>query len=402
MSEQAQSVGPGQSSETSQSSRSMIRGLERGADLAAKLLTPHRQPSYLTIFPEQPVDPPKSFFAKATAWVGDAGIDLDLALPPGRTWGQWSKEEIAGDALVLPLLIVTFSCAQVFDLSWRLFPDDSLADAITLQQFATFATSMTGNTVLLAIRLIDTTEKSPLYAGVSLLGFVIAGLVFGQLGAILGPRRRYWLLCSMITQIALLFINVLLVLPSSSPVLKPDGQLGWVYILLLAIQGGIQVTQAANAGARELPTAMMTTPYAALISDPALFSSGVTTDVTSRNRRFLYIVIFWLGAFVGAALSRWTGISTATSAVLACKVVALGLIALAQASDGADAGSGVQWYEGQESDEVDGHREPRVEQVVMERGTTPRRRIQSTPPASVRSTSGQRRRLSRDERNVAM
>jgi hypothetical protein len=200
MSEQAQSVGPGQSSETSQSSRSMIRGLERGADLAAKLLTPHRQPSYLTIFPEQPVDPPKSFFAKATAWVGDAGIDLDLALPPGRTWGQWSKEEIAGDALVLPLLIVTFSCAQVFDLSWRLSPDDSLADAITLQQFATFATSMTGwgfasvtglsliasNTVLLAIRLIDTTEKSPLYAGVSLLGFVIAGLVFGQLGAILG------------------------------------------------------------------------------------------------------------------------------------------------------------------------------------------------------------------------
>lgn len=162
------------------------------------------------------------------------------------------------------------------------------------------------------------------------------------------------------------------------------------------------ILQAANAGARELPTAMMTTPYAALISDPALFSSGVTTDVTSRNRRFLYIVIFWLGAFVGAALSRWTGISTATSAVLACKVVALGLIALAQSSDGADAGSGVQWYEGQESDEVDGHREPRVEQVVMERGTTPRRRIQSTPPASVRSTSGQRRRLSRDERNVAM
>lgn len=45
---------------------------------------------------------------------------------------------------------------------------------------------MTGNTVLLAIRMMGSTEKSPLLAGVSLLGFVVSGLISGQVGAIIG------------------------------------------------------------------------------------------------------------------------------------------------------------------------------------------------------------------------
>lgn len=90
--------------------------------------------------------------------------------------------------------------------------------------------------------------------------------------------------------------------------------------------------QAANSGAREIPSAMMTTPYAALISDPTLFASAKTVDVRSRNRRFFYIVVFWSGAFSGAALSFRAGIFIATVAVLLCKTVALGLLASAQGS----------------------------------------------------------------------
>jgi hypothetical protein len=42
------------------------------------------------------------------------------------------------------------------------------------------------NTVLLAVRMMGTTDKSPLMAGVSLAGFIFSGLLFGQLGARIG------------------------------------------------------------------------------------------------------------------------------------------------------------------------------------------------------------------------
>lgn len=76
----------------------------------------------------------------------------------------------------------------------------------------------------------------------------------------------------------------------------------------------------------------MTTPYAALISDPTLFASSKTVDVRSRNRRLLYIVVFWSGAFFGAALSLRANIFIATCAVLICKMAALGLLATAPGS----------------------------------------------------------------------
>jgi hypothetical protein len=59
-----------------------------------------------------------------------------------RSWREWGEIEIPGEALATPLLIVTFSCSYV-----TLFRDKTeirLADAITLQRYSTFATSMTG------------------------------------------------------------------------------------------------------------------------------------------------------------------------------------------------------------------------------------------------------------------
>jgi hypothetical protein len=55
-------------------------------------------------------------------WVGDAGVKNDFSWPlwlrrkgkGGRGTGafaSWTKEEISSDALVIPLLIITFSCA---------------------------------------------------------------------------------------------------------------------------------------------------------------------------------------------------------------------------------------------------------------------------------------------------
>jgi hypothetical protein len=77
---------------------------------------------------------------------------------------------------------------------------------------------------------------------------------------------------------------------------------------------------------------MMTTPYAALISDPALFAPLNCTDGRSRNRRLVYIVLFWLGSFAGAGLSMRTNIFVVTLVVLVCKFMALGCVIFAEGS----------------------------------------------------------------------
>jgi hypothetical protein len=142
---------------------------------------------------------------------------------------------------------------------------------------------------------------------------------------------------------------------------------------------------------------MMTTPYAAFISDPSLFTSGSTNDVTSRNRRFLYIVVFWLGAFTGAGLSKWAGMASATVAVVVCKVGVFFYIVLSAGEEGC------------------GNQEDRDEVVIEEDGAeTPHHWTQGgvrdvSPFAVGRSATtvrwgsdGRARRESRDERNVAM
>jgi hypothetical protein len=114
---------------------------------------------------------------------------------------------------------------------------------------------MCRNTVLLAVRMMGTTDKSPLMAGVSLAGFIFSGLLFGQLGARIGKafpsesadhvghKRRGWLLFSFGSQAAIIVANLIIVAPGLSRIFRPEGELGWIYLLLLAIQGGIQVTQ---------------------------------------------------------------------------------------------------------------------------------------------------------------
>nr|XP_031860065.1 uncharacterized protein CI109_004428 [Kwoniella shandongensis]KAA5527137.1 hypothetical protein CI109_004428 [Kwoniella shandongensis] len=234
-------------------------------------------------------------------------------------FARWNKQMLSGDALVVPLFFMTFSSA--------------LADSVTLQFFNTFATSMTGNTVLLAMAVVGAATRSPVNSGVSLLGFVGAGLVFGQIGNLCGHRRRSWLLINLSIQLLILIIATLLASVFAHTPIGLKGRYHWVYLLLFGLQGGIQVTLAANSGCRELPTAMMTTPYAALISDPTLFSSGVNKDVSARNRRFIYVVLFWVGCFAGAAIAKWSSVWVMTVAVIGCKLLAVGFVIFARGEE---------------------------------------------------------------------
>lgn len=141
---------------------------------------------------------------------------------------------------------------------------------------------------------------------------------------------------------------------------------------------------------------MMTTPYAAFISDPSLFTSGSTNDVTSRNRRFLYIVVFWLGAFTGAGLSKWAGMAPATAAVVACKIGVFIYIVLSAAETGEEE-------EGAEDVfiEDDGVGALRSQARGIVRDASPSGAGRSAIVARM-GADGRPRRESRDERNVAM
>jgi hypothetical protein len=63
---------------------------------------------------------------------------------------------------------------------------------------------------------------------------------------IVGHKRRGWLLFSFGSQAAIIVANLILVAPGMSRIFRPEGELGWIYLLLLAIQGGIQVTQVSH------------------------------------------------------------------------------------------------------------------------------------------------------------
>jgi hypothetical protein len=62
----------------------------------------------------------------------------------------------------------------------------------------------------------------------------------------IGHKRRGWLLFSFGSQAAFIMVNLILVAPGMSRIFRPEEELGWIYLLLLAIQGGIQVTQVSS------------------------------------------------------------------------------------------------------------------------------------------------------------
>lgn len=78
---------------------------------------------------------------------------------------------------------------------------------------------------------------------------------------------------------------------------------------------------------------MMTTPYAAFLSDPSLLFWRRRGDVTARNRRFLYLVMFWLGALLGAVVAKWSTTLVMTLITIGCKLLALDLVGLAKGEE---------------------------------------------------------------------
>lgn len=89
-----------------------------------------------------------------------------------------------------------------------------------------------------------------------------------------------------------------------------------------------RVQQASSVGVPELPTGMMTTPYARLISEPNLLHWRIRD--AARDRRAVYVLVFWAGAFTGAALERWIASWLTFGLGVGCKALAMGMVFMAK------------------------------------------------------------------------
>ncbi len=161
------------------------------------------------------------------------------------------------------------------------------------KSFSVFAANQTGNTVLLALIITGTSSSRFSSAFASLLGFLLAGFISGQLSHLIGNHRRWWLVFNNFFQTALIFIAAILLY--KRVILTTDNN-AYILVLLLGISYGCQVAIARFLSCPEIPTAVLTTAFIDLLSDQKLLKP----DNLSRNRRFFYLIFFAAGAIVGS------------------------------------------------------------------------------------------------------
>ncbi|CAO1617989.1 unnamed protein product [Parajaminaea phylloscopi] len=213
------------------------------------------------------------------------------------------RERITVPALRLHLLLISFGTG--------------LLDAATYSDFGIFASNQTGNTIIVLVEAVERSRgasPAPLLAvGISLASFLFFGVLFGQIGVspVVGPCTRGWLLFSTFIQAALILLAAVLVQTGVLSTTTRDPKDTTLLVLLLAASSGIQVAMAKSVGVKEVPTAMLTSPYMDLLTDPHLTTRSLTSSVVaSRNLRLGYLFFFATGTVVGAIAKVHSGTTT--------------------------------------------------------------------------------------------
>ncbi len=209
---------------------------------------------------------------------------------PGHTY---LSATLRPNDLFYPLLLIAFITG--------------LLDSTTYADFGVFASNQTGNTVVFSVGLLKTKRVQFVDVAVSLSTFLVTVFVVGQLGNVFGTRKRWWILINSTMQTALTFLVAILL--KEGVIVPENGDTNWVVLLLLAGSAGAQIAMAKQFHVPEVPTAMLTSPFADLLVDPRLFSPWKTNE--KRNRRVLYIASIVAGTVVGAAIHKYANTYTA-------------------------------------------------------------------------------------------
>ncbi|KAH6650135.1 hypothetical protein F5144DRAFT_35361 [Chaetomium tenue] len=216
-----------------------------------------------------------------------------------RAWKHLNENVCASALAELELLILTFCIG--------------LQDAVSFPDFHCFASNQTGNTVFLVLAIVLPEADGDMFytanIGIALGFFLAAAWLTGQLGHIVGARRRCWLVLCNLLQTALVFAAAALQYANRSPTtgrLDLDGARApstlWA-IGLLATAAGSQVVQARSLRVTEITTAMATAAWVDLMIDPNLYARSNR----GRNRRLGFLAALVLGTLAGAFIFRRVG-----------------------------------------------------------------------------------------------
>ncbi|RDI81818.1 hypothetical protein Vi05172_g8188 [Venturia inaequalis] len=184
----------------------------------------------------------------------------------------------------------------------------------------------TGNTVFASLGFSNlpegTTRTQLLKSLCAILCFILGALFFSSLHRRFTPQKRWVLILSFSIQVILIVTSALLVQSGSvdddspkRPVHAPlnfatrgfkDSPWDLLPIGLLSFQAAGQVVASRALECAQLPTIVISTLYADLVSDPSFFSGGLCGNAP-RNRRVGGVVFYIMGAVLGGvfAASRY-------------------------------------------------------------------------------------------------
>lgn len=186
-------------------------------------------------------------------------------------------------------------------------------DAISYPDFNVFVSNQTGNTIFLAIASVGIERFLLASAAVSLGCFLLSCFAAGRLGLHFGAHTRGWLLLTNAVQTGAVILVYIL---HATKVIVLDNELKLVYIALLSIASGMQVASARQLQA-DIPTAMLTSPFAALLVDEHIFK----LRNPARDRRLAHILSMLSGAFIGSAVYKCSGTGAAFIVAFAMKFI---------------------------------------------------------------------------------
>ncbi|KAG5987522.1 hypothetical protein E4U43_005031 [Claviceps pusilla] len=140
--------------------------------------------------------------------------------------------------------------------------------------------------------------------GMALGLFLGAGWLTGQLGHLIGPRKRWWLMVCNLMQSACVLAAAAVQYRRGIAWQGPEAL---AVIGLLAFAAGSQVVQSRSFSMTEISTAMATAAWVDLMTDEKLFA----TKNRPRARRIAFLLSLVVGSLVGAAIYREVGSATA-------------------------------------------------------------------------------------------
>lgn len=189
------------------------------------------------------------------------------------------------------LLLLSFAAAAV--------------DVFSVPYLGVFTANNTGNIVFLAmaasqLAAVDPADVHPVAAITSLAASWAGSAASGQIGNLVGRKRRLLVVVDVLQQAVLVFVVVGLIWGGAITTGK-DGA-GYAAVALLSFSMGCQnVTTKGMNGPPTMPTQVATGAMADFFSDPRLLA----VRNKPRDERIIFIAVFFIGGVVGGLAYRF-------------------------------------------------------------------------------------------------